>query len=377
MSLATKIPLLLIGQVPPPWHGQAVANKLLFDHNWEDYDVEILPMTYSKSMGQVGKLRAGKILHFLRLLFRARSILSRTPEALVFYPPASANWAPFLRDVFFLLLLGGKRENRVFIFHAAGLPQFAGKGRVRRLLARMAYGGAGMALEVSEEAVPPHEMFGIEQWIYCPCGVEVPVDSEPLATRPNDGVCTVLYLGALREGKGILDVIETARLLRDSGRDDFRFRLIGDWASKEFKELSMETVERAQLESIVEFPGRAIGEEKWNEYRKADVFFFPTHYSSESSPLVLMEALGMGLSVLTTNWSGIRKMLDGCQTSVILPIKSPQKYAAALLELNDGGLSENSANDSRQYYEERFTPDVYISRVEKALQSVWQQGQRD
>jgi len=369
MSEETRIPLLLIGQVPPPWHGQAVANKLLFDHDWEGFEVEILPMNYSSDVSQVGKFSIGKMLHLFRLLFKARRVLSGKPECLVFYPPASANWAPFLRDVLFLTLLGGKRENRVFIFHAAGLARFASAGGIRRFLGRMAYGGAGMALEVSEEKVPPHDIFAIQDWTYCPCGVELPEYESQESAKCSEG-CTVLFVGSLREGKGILEIIETARILRDAGRNDFKFRLVGDWASEEFRQVSVQRIISAGLESLVEFPGPAIGDDKWKEYRDADAFFFPTHYASESTPLVVMEALGMGLPVITTNWSGIPRMLEGCQSSVVLPIKSPKKYAAALLELERDRNSTNTADASRRFYEERFSPGEYISRVVKALQFV-------
>jgi glycosyltransferase involved in cell wall biosynthesis len=370
-----SIPLLLIGQTPPPWHGQAVAGKLLFDHDWKGFAVEKLPMAYSESISQVGKIRLAKALHFLRLLIRARRVLSKAPESLVIYPPASANWAPFLRDVFFLALLGGRRSNRTFIFHAAGLPRFTDQTFLRRYLARKTYGGAGMSLEVSEEAAPPHKIFGIKKWRYCPCGVDVPAESWQ-RTNQDNGVWTILFLGALCEGKGILEIIETVCILRNQGREDFKFRLVGDWVSDELKEQVMKLVEDEGIESLVEFPGRMIDDQKWKEYSKADLFFFPTHYASESSPLVIMEALGSGLPVITTAWSGIPKMLEGCESAVVLPVKSPHEYAGSLIRLKAYGSRKESAIISRRYYESKFTTESYILRVREALRAVWQTEQR-
>ena len=99
MSRESRIPLLLIGQLPPPWHGQAVATKIVFDHDWEGFGTRRLPMAYSSTLGSVGKWRLKKIWHLFELIFDARQMLRENPEAVVFYPPASSNWLPFLRDV--------------------------------------------------------------------------------------------------------------------------------------------------------------------------------------------------------------------------------------------------------------------------------------
>ena len=40
-----KIHILLIGQTPPPWHGQAVATQILFDADWPGFEVHRLRRT--------------------------------------------------------------------------------------------------------------------------------------------------------------------------------------------------------------------------------------------------------------------------------------------------------------------------------------------
>ena len=40
-----KIHVLLIGQTPPPWHGQAVATQILFDADWPGFEVHRLRRT--------------------------------------------------------------------------------------------------------------------------------------------------------------------------------------------------------------------------------------------------------------------------------------------------------------------------------------------
>ena len=61
--------ILLIGQTPPPFHGQAVATKLLFDHDWNEKKVYSLRMDYSHSEVEVGRfrIREGSTLLFIDL----------------------------------------------------------------------------------------------------------------------------------------------------------------------------------------------------------------------------------------------------------------------------------------------------------------------
>ena len=59
--------ILLVGQTPPPYHGQAVVTGMLFDHGWGDLKVERLRMAYSDSIDSVGKAGPGKVLHLLSL----------------------------------------------------------------------------------------------------------------------------------------------------------------------------------------------------------------------------------------------------------------------------------------------------------------------
>ena len=364
---SAKPSLLLMGQTPPPWHGQAVATQILFDHAWPDFDVHRLRMEFSEEMQEVGRFQLKKIGHLFELIVSARKILKRNPGCILFYPPASAKWIPFLRDVVFLTSVRYLAGSTVFIFHASGLPAFVGSSPLRRLLGSLVYQAPDVSLEVAQEALPPHEVFAAKSWQWCPCGIEVPQLARA-GRRPN-GPLTVLFVGSLQEGKGVIEILRTAALLRQQGRElDFHFRIVGKWFSKEFESEVHRLRADWALESMVEFAGQLLADEKWSAYAAADVFFFPTHYSSEATPIVLMEALGAGLPVISTHWAGIPAMLDGCPTACLLPIQSPEQYAAALSGLfSRGGDCGATAVASRTFYQKHFLPRRFVERVEKAF----------
>ena len=259
-----------MGQTPPPWHGQAVATQILFEHDWPGFDVQRLRMEFSEEMLEVGRFQWKKIRHLFHLIREARRILKRTPECILFYPPASAKWIPFLRDVAFLLCVRHLAGSTVFIFHASGLPVFVQSGWIRSWLGRLAYGGVDVALEVAQESVAPHDVFGAKSWQWCPCAIQMPelprkapVEGEPL---------TVLYVGSLQEGKGLLEILRTAAILKQQGRAaDFRFRIVGKWFSREFEADARHLQDELELGGMVEFTGQLTGDEKWRAYAEADV----------------------------------------------------------------------------------------------------------
>ena len=365
-----KPAVTILGQTPPPWHGQAVATQILFDHDWPGFDAEFIRMDYSSDMEEVGRFQLKKIGRLLNLIIQTRRSLCRSPNTILLYPPASAKWVPFLRDIIFLSCVRPFAGGTVFIFHASGLPVFAQRNRLTRLLAKHAYGGADVALEVALEAVTPHEVFGARNWSWCPCAIEVPAIARP-PLQPG-APFTALFVGSLQEGKGVLEILRTAAELKARGREaDFRFRVVGKWFSEDFRKEALECRSQLGVEGMVDFPGQITGDEKWRTYGTADVFFFPSHYASEATPIVLMEALGAGLPILSTQWAGIPAMLDGCGSAVLLPVRSPSLYADALLDFHKGWNRDSGGVEAaREFYRGNFLPERFVGRVREAFEIV-------
>jgi glycosyltransferase involved in cell wall biosynthesis len=258
----------------------------------------------------------------------------------------------------------------VFIFHASGLPVFVKAGPVRRLMGRAAYQGADVALEVAQEVVTPHEVFAAKSWQWCPCAIAVPDSMYETSQVP--GPLTALFVGSLQEGKGVVEIFRTASLLKKQGRErDFRFRIVGKWFSQEFENDIRHLRAELQLEDMVELTGQLTGDDKWRAYAEADVFFFPTHYAAEATPIVLMEALGMGLPIVSTQWAGIPAMLKGCETAWLLPVRSPEQYATALAELHNRRDELREMHQaSRVFYQQHFLPERFVERVGNAFLAV-------
>jgi glycosyltransferase involved in cell wall biosynthesis len=182
----------------------------------------------------------------------------------------------------------------------------------------------------------------------------------------------VTFVGSLQEGKGVLEVLKTAKILKDLGFGErFNFRIVGKWFSDEFEVQARKMHKDLELEGMVDLVGQLTGDLKWDAYYESDVFFFPTHYASEATPIVIMEALGAGLHILSTEWAGIPKMLEGCKAATLHPVRSPNLYAASLIKLaSDDERAMRDFTHAQAFYQQHFLPSRFIGRVNNAFLEV-------
>ncbi|HVQ40404.1 MAG TPA: glycosyltransferase, partial [Pyrinomonadaceae bacterium] len=170
--------------------------------------------------------------------------------------------------------------------------------------------------------------------------------------------------------KGVEVLIEAARLLKGLGRK-FRVQFVGEFSSDEYRETVRSYVSEMELEHCVEFCGRKLGDEKWAHYRGADIFCFPTHYSSESFGNVLVEAMMFELPVVSTKWRGIPGIVEEGITGFLTDIRDPQATAERIIRLLDNeALRTSMGREGRERYLEQFTVETYLERTREVVLEV-------
>ena len=368
MSGRRKCDVLLVGQTPPPFHGQAVVTAMLFDHDWEDLQVETLRMAFSDSLDAVGKASLGKVFHLIGLVLRTWWVALRHRPRALYYLPASANRVPVLRDIFYLALVRWCFRKKVFHYHAGGLPEYlAGAGLIGKL-GRWAYRGADTSVEICETELPPAGAFGARRQVIVPNGLDV---EDLAAARSADGAVRLLFVGGLNEGKGVLEILRTARALLDRGCDSFEIVFAGAWASGEFEREVGEFVCAHGLSDRVNFAGVLKGDDKWQAYADADVFFFPSHYQSENFPLVVIEAMACRLPVISTKWRGIPQLVGDSGGAILCDVRATDQFADAAESLiADPALRADMGERARQRYEGRFTRARFVESMGEVFKEV-------
>ena len=141
-------------------------------------------------------------------------------------------------------------------------------------------------------------------------------------------VVRLLYVGGLKPGKGLEDLIEAVGILRRDGRN-VELELVGEGPLRESLERQVEEV---GLERQVHFRGRTVmGPDLNARYDGADIFVLPS--LSEGSPRCVLEALGHSLPVIATDVGNIAEMLDGGRRGVLIPPRDPRAVADAVVRI--------------------------------------------
>lgn len=101
------------------------------------------------------------------------------------------------------------------------------------------------------------------------------------------------------------------------------------------------------------------------------MFIFPTYYSNECFPLVLLEAMQQGLPCISTNEGGIADIIIPNETGYIIPKKSAQELADKIeILLKDNSLRIAMGNKGLERYKHLFTLNAFEQRIVSILKDI-------
>ena len=193
------------------------------------------------------------------------------------------------------------------------------------------------------------------------------IDADDGDAFPGHASFRVLYLANLLPEKGCFELITALRLL---GEDcsDWEVRLVGAADLQVEDRLRREIALLPSKGPAVQLLGVLRGAEKNAQYRWADAFVYPTYYPFEGQPLVLLEALGSGLPIISTRHAGIPDTVrDGIDGLLVQP-RDAGALAAALLGLShDELLRVKLAHAARDRYESTYRPERLTCDLKAAL----------
>jgi glycosyltransferase involved in cell wall biosynthesis len=361
---ATKHRILVVGQTPPPYGGQAIIIEKILGGQYADVELFHLRMRYSHTMGEVGSFQLRKVLHLVGLIFKTIACRLRWGTTILYYPPSGLAKVPMLRDIVYLICVRPWFERTIFHFHAGGLSElYDDLSPFLRRLFRAAYFHPDLAIRSSR--LNPEDGAAIQSKHECviPYGIRDHASEFRADARRREGPFRILYVGVLRESKGVLDLLEACAILAARGAD-FTLDLMGAFASTDFKGEMRTRLDNLGLTSRTRFLGVKHGAEKYAVYQESDALCFPTYFELETFGLVLLEAMQCGLPVVATRWRGVPSVVEDGVTGYLVPIRDPEALADGLLKLigDPEGAARMGAHGRAHYLEhytwERFERDM-------------------
>lgn len=362
----------IVGPTPPPYGGQAVMIQALLDSRskmFPDYQWSVAPVRFSRGLAENGKFRARKLWHLFSLISRVISVrLSQQPRIL-YYSPAGPTTLPVLRDIVVLCIIRPMFPLTIFHFHAGGVSHvYTRLPTIARYFYRRAYWNADLGIKVSKSAPDDPANLRARATLIIPNGVhDLAAGRRALS---HQGVPRILFVGLLRESKGVLVLVKALQVL--AGRDlRPALRLVGELESDAFADTLRARIDEYGLAEQVVFSGVLVGEAKADAYEAADILCFPTFFESETFGLVAVEAMTFGLPVVATRWRGLVDVVEHEQTGLLVSPGDPSGLADALERLiTNPEEARLMGSRGRTRYEQLFTINRHLEAMRGAFESL-------
>ncbi len=174
----------------------------------------------------------------------------------------------------------------------------------------------------------------------------------------------IISVGRLIEKKGFGDLIEACRLLRARGLD-FRCAMIGEGP---LAETLRAQIESAGLTNIVKLAGPLPQSAVIERLARSALFALPCVAEAgggmDNLPTVLMEAMAVGLPVVSTPVAGVPEMVETSVTGLLVPEHQAVALAQALARLLENpALAQSLGKVGRERAAELFS-------IEKSAQQL-------
>lgn len=352
--------ILLILSVPPPFGGGEIRAKQLSNYFFEHPEFIIIKNSNKyKNKSNQGKVLLSNIFINIRYIIRNVLTIIKVKPAVV-YMSIPKNFIPLLKVLPVLIavkLVGGKvigeLAGRIFYFLET-------KGVSYKLGLRIlkAFNSIRVLGESVNETLKSH---GLTSNIVIDNGVDILNQKHNTVKSINDASVTIGFVGALHEKKGIYVLVEIANLLKASNVN-FTLEIAGEWENTKDKVNVQNYIEKNNLTKKINFSGLIHNDEKWEFYKKIDVFVFPSY--NEGQPLVLIEALAFGIPIICSGVGAIPDTIVSGYNGYIVDEFSAEMYVIKIINIIDDRLLYNEISlNNLNTFNKRFKVEDYFKNI--------------
>lgn len=337
-----KTRFLLVGPLPPPAHGQALAFEMLCDElRARNYDCRVINVQ-GKSPSSLGQLTFKRSIETLSVCARfVKGVISRYRHV---YITVSRSRVGFMRDLVMIWIAwlwgcsivvhvkGGNYD--VFYRTQPQYWQFLIRHTLRR---------TRCIIVLSERL---RDMFAFDLTLRERTAV-VPNSPSFALNAPSRGrhlrqdrPVRLLFLSNLIQSKGYFDVLEAVTILQKTTAMRLEAIFAGHFLSSPDDSVPMspeqaevkfhEYVAANGLKDIIRYVGPVIGEAKRRLLETSDFFLLPTRYFTEGQPLSLIEAMSYGCVAISTNYRAIPDLVVDGVTGVLIEAGRPDQIAGII-----------------------------------------------
>lgn len=185
--------------------------------------------------------------------------------------------------------------------------------------------------------------------------------------RPSNN--TILFLGEIGKRKGCYDIPAMAEKVLEK-IPEAKF-VLGGSGSPEDEVAIKKLCDDKRISEKVVFPGWVRGDQKSRLLRAADVFLLPSY--NEGMPMSVLDAMGYGLPIVSTNVGGIPKIVHDGENGYCCEPGEVERMADSIVEmLNNRELLESMSKKSLVIVRKDYSFVGHLRQVEEVYGSVLQ-----
>jgi glycosyltransferase involved in cell wall biosynthesis len=362
--------VLVVGQTPPPYHGQGIMIERLIRTKMPGVQLIHARMGFSSDVKDVGRLRIAKVFRMFSLIVRIIYHRFADGARILYYPPGGPDRVPMIRDIIILLSTRWLFDRTIFHHHTGGTSQlYDSLPAWQKWLFRRAYFGADASIRNSALNPEDGKLLASKREYIIPNAIEDPCselsDSPAETATPPEVPLRILFAGSLRRSKGLMVLIEACGTLKARGVE-FGLEVMGTWQNSDFAAEVAQRINELGLSADVKFLGLQTGNNKFAAFCRANVFCFPTFFKCETFGLVILEAMACRRPVVATRWRGIPSVVDDGETGFLVEPQDPGAVADRLIQLaEDPELRQRMGLAGRRKFEREFTFPRHASRMRR------------
>jgi glycosyltransferase involved in cell wall biosynthesis len=190
----------------------------------------------------------------------------------------------------------------------------------------------------------------------------------PRRIKQNENIYNIYSTASgLVEAKGIQYLIQACVILK-SKKISFKCTIIGSDPDGKVLSQLKEDVEKLRLSEQIKLPGVIPSKNLMQQIASCDAFILPCAQASNGAmdgiPVSLIEAMGIGVPVVSTSISGIPELIRDGENGLLIPPKDPEAIANALIYIFEHPVeSEKMGDSARQTVKNKFSIEGYINQL--------------
>jgi len=314
----------------------------------------------------------GKKESFLKMPFRVLRDyykfyrLLRTNDYDLVHLNPSLNPKSFFRDSVFALICSLAKVKMTVFWH--GWQWGFEKKVVARIVPwfRASYGRADSMIILGKEFGDQLKTYGFKNSIY-----QVTTVADPIFFKPENRIVhysegatpqnklKVLFLSRIERVKGVYETIEAFESLK-LHNPNIKLTIAGTGSELE----AVKNHIKNKSINDIEFLGWITGDKKVEAFNTSDIYLLPS-YHGEGLPCSILEAMAIGLPIITTNVGGIKDFFEEGIMGYLVKMKDSDDISHKLqLLINTPENMKTMGKYNLNYAEKRFTPEQVGARLE-------------